>query len=296
MASKSDSAIVNTMFGELWLTIFQFEKQFSRFLPNSELSQFNRSAGIKMPVTLEFKDLLQAAKRLSLSTKGLFNPFILPALQRAGYTKSLVEEYSKDIHDDYSKLAIADPSDLKIGDAWASIPYGSAIDMGGCGKGYLGDRLQEIMADKNVGGYWFSLGGDVVGAGLDEDGEPWKVKVAESDEQMEEGLPVIQARTEPFAVATSGTNVRKGKHKGKAWHHILDPRTQKPTETDIFMASLYGRSAVDMDVLASCAIILGSQGATSFLKQFEEVEAAILQGIDGSGKPTLYEYGKAVHA
>ena len=138
-----------------------------------------------MPVTPEFRDLLQVAKELSIATRGLFNPFILPALQRAGYTKSMVEEYSKDEHDDYSKLGIAEPKDLKIGDTWASIPYGSAIDMGGCGKGYLGDRLNEIMQDKELSGYWFSLGGDVVGAGQDESGNPWQVTITETDEEKQ---------------------------------------------------------------------------------------------------------------
>ena len=73
-ASDDAEAYLNT----LWHRIFTFERQFSRFLPESELSQFNRQARIKRTISSDFQAVLTSAKRLAIETGGLYNPFILP--------------------------------------------------------------------------------------------------------------------------------------------------------------------------------------------------------------------------
>lgn len=295
VVDHDDTEYAHGTLAKLWRRVFEFEKQFSRFLPNSELSQFNRTAGPRTSITPEFRDLLIAAKQISSTTEGLFNPFILPALQRAGYTKSMVKGYEHEPHDDYSNLQVATPDQLIIGDTWASIPYGSAIDMGGCGKGYLADKLSEMVKeDASIKGYWFSLGGDIVGGGYDASGNAWKVELQESDANEAEGEAYVQTSTKPFAVATSGTRIRGGKHKGKVWHHILDPRTSQPAETDIFMASVTGESAIHADVLASCAIILGSDDGPKFLKKQPEVKGYLLQCMNDAGHIRTLSYGKSI--
>lgn len=294
VADQQADKKINQLFAELWRAIFVFEKQFSRFLPNSELSQFNQKAGTQQPVTPEFHALLKEAKRLSEATAGLFNPFILPALQRAGYKKSVVPGYEEDFQHDYSKLHVAEPKDLKIGDSWASIPYGTAIDVGGCGKGYLADQLAKKAKQEEVRGYWFSLGGDVVGAGHDEHGRPFTVEIRDSPDESAPARWEVRPAGKEFTVATSGTNIRKGVHEGKAWHHILDPRTQLPAETDLTTVSIYGISGVEADVLASSAIILGSKKAGGLLKEFPSVKGYILQGWDSHDKRIEVKHGRAI--
>lgn len=292
VSQAKNEQVVNGIFADLWRYIFDFEKQFSRFLPNSELTQFNKSAGTQMPVTSEFRDILLVAKRLSEETKGTYNPFILPALQRAGYVRSLVPGYEKDIQADYTKLHVANPDLLKIGDNWASIPYGTAIDLGGCGKGYLADELREFVKSEIIEGYWFSVGGDIVGADLNDEGGVWQVDI--SDGTKNDNKWQFLASKAHFAVATSGTNIRRGSHEGKQWHHILDPTTQLPTNTDLSMVSIYGTSAVKADVFAKSAIILGSSKALPFLKTQKTVKSALLQGVNKNGQPIEVKFGREI--
>lgn len=292
VAEQGQKQQIDELLADLWKAIFQFEKQFSRFLPNSELSRFNLSAGQNTIVSQEFYDLLKVAKYYGESTGGLFNPFILPALHRIGYKQSLVPGYTSDKQIDYSRLEVADISELKLGDNWACIPYGSALDVGGCGKGYLADQLKRLVNVDFIRGYWLSLGGDIVGGGTDVDGEPWKVKISDANNSSKDSDLQIITSGKDFAVATSGTSVRQGVHSGKKWHHILDPRTQKPAKTDITMATIYGDSATQADVLASCAIILGSRKALPFLKKQTGVRAALLQGTDETGARTEHSFGK----
>lgn len=160
IAGDIESTAADELYRQLWHAVFQFERQFSRFLPASELSQFNRNAGVKQIISSEFQDILEKAKAIGAETDGLYNPFILPALQAAGYDHSLVKGYEQDSQDDHSHKVVAPVERLEIGDGWARIPFGTAIDLGGCGKGYLADVLAG-MVPSYIHGYWFSLGGDI---------------------------------------------------------------------------------------------------------------------------------------
>ena len=71
--------------------IHGLEQRLSRFLPESEVSQMNRSAGTWHRVSTDLMDLLVQAVQFSLETDGLFDPAILPALERAGYDRSMTE-------------------------------------------------------------------------------------------------------------------------------------------------------------------------------------------------------------
>lgn len=279
------------LMNRLWRMTFAFERRFSRFLPESELSIFNRNAGNKQPLSDEFRDILLKAKNIGLKTGGLYNPFILPALQAAGYKNSLVKGYEKDVSDDHSHKSVADVSRLEIGDDWASIPYDSALDLGGCGKGYLADKLAD-ETDKMADGYWFSLGGDIVSGGVDDNGNPWVIEVqAASKHDLAAGY--IHTKGDRCAAATSGTVARTGKQQGKPWHHLIDPRSLKPADTDIVLATLNGRSAFDADVLASCAVILGSKRAASFLSE-QGVTDWLIQYRDKAGNIRTKKQGSKI--
>jgi thiamine biosynthesis lipoprotein len=281
LVSNTGQSQVNEFFRQLWLEIFKFEKLCSRFLPASELSLFNKAAGIRQAVSPEFKTVLIAVKKMSVLSNGLYNPFILPALQRAGYVYSMVAAHSHDEVDDFSDRSVVSPKKLEIGNTWASIPHGTAIDIGGCGKGYACDLLAGL-ADTFPGltGYWFSLGGDVITGGLDEGGKPWIIYIEATN--LKEGAmagKVELLEAEHFAVATSSVTRRQGKKGGKVWHHIIDPRTGKPSISDTITASVCARSAIEADVLASCAIILGVKQSQAFLAN-KNIEGAVIQTKD----------------
>lgn len=253
---------------ELWLRVYTFEKRFSRFLPGSELSVFNRSAGLRAYITPEFKALLSRAKELSVQTQGLYNPFILPALQRAGYVRSAAPGYEDDEQEDHSHKTVVAIDRLQIGTDFATIPYGTALDFGGCGKGYLAEQLGHFLRESGAKGYWLSLGGDIAVFGKDENGNPMRIAVQDA-RKLDDSLPVYaeSSDTHPYALATSGVFRRKNQQdNGGTWHHIINPKTQEPAKTDILLATICCRDAALADVLASCAIIEGSKQAGKMLK------------------------------
>ena len=265
LVSSADSHKVELIFKKLWRTIFQFERQFSRFLPSSELSIFNRNAGLNQSISSGFRDLLIAAKQMSDLSDGLYNPFVLPAVQLAGYRSSRVPEHENDLTDDFSKRSVASFDQLDIGEDWAKIPYDTALDMGGCGKGYLADRLTQAISAE-ISGYWISLGGDIVASGRDAHNKPWKVSVEDALNNKRQVATYLAEST--CGVATSGITVNGG--------HIIDPRTRLPAVTDVLLATVCDDSCLRADVLASCVVILGAKDGLDFLKA-KGAKAAVIQ-------------------
>lgn len=265
----------------LWRTVFQFEKQFSRFLPNSELSRFNANAGIKTPVSDAFAAILKTAQDLAALTDGLCNPFILPALQRTGYIHSAAEGYQNDSAPDYSERRVVDIRKLELGDGWARIPYGTALEIGGFGKGYLADMLGTIAREQGAVGYWIELSGDIATYGHDAEGQPITIAVQAADASAADTYLVV-CPEEPFAVATSGTFARAAHAKTLKGHHIIDPRTSQPAKTDMLLATICGPAALTADVFASCALIVGSKLAPMWLNAHGTHEY-VLQWKNDSG-------------
>jgi thiamine biosynthesis lipoprotein len=62
--------------------------RFSRFLPQSELSALNELAGSRCLVSDAMLEVLQLAEHFREKTEAAFNPFIVEALELAGYDDS----------------------------------------------------------------------------------------------------------------------------------------------------------------------------------------------------------------
>ena len=155
---------------------------------------------------------------------------------------------------DYRHRRVVDASKLELGDTWARIPYGTAIDIGGFGKGYLADQLGEYARTHGAKGYWIELSGDIATYGQRADGSAITIAVQSAAKNPTETHLVTCPRT-PFGVATSGTLQRTTHKSTLQGHHIIDPRSGEPAETDIVLATVCADSALEADVLASSFVI-----------------------------------------
>lgn len=253
-----------------------FERQFSRFLNNSELTKFNKNAGKKTTVSSSFLALLRQSKKLSEATNGLYNPFILPTLQEAGYLHSWTHPHTTQPGVNFTDRQLVDAQQLLLGDTWAKIPPYSALDFGGIGKGYLLDELHTILSQEELTGYWLSLGGDILCAGHDVDKQDWDIAIQHATNPGKIVGHVMSNNGHVLAVATSGVTKRKGVKKGTAWHHIIDPRTNRPSRSNILTATVTAEKGVLADVYAKCIVIEGPEQAELYQQQ-GHIQTFILQ-------------------
>ena len=100
-------------------------------------------------------------------------------------------------------------------------------------------------------GLLVDVGGDVVALGTDEEGEPWRVAVVHDKETA--GVFFGS----PLAVATSTTRCRAWLATGREAHHLIDPRTGAPAESDISSATVAAPTILEADLAAKLLIIEG---------------------------------------
>ncbi len=257
-----DGFTPDQLFAKLWRDIYAFEKRFSRFLWGSELTTINARAGQRTGVSAEMHHLLQRGIELSQMSEGLLNPFVLPELQRLGYLHSTVERYRNDPVPDYRQRSVANIEQMHLESDAVTIPFHTAIDIAGHGKGYLADQIARALDLTPATGYWIALSGDVAIRGHDGQGRPWKVQIQQIDEKANYHIETDGAT---LGIATSGTCHRDGQGGTLKGHHLIDPRTMKPAETDLSLATVVADDACLADSLASCAVMLGSDIAPAFL-------------------------------
>jgi len=277
-----DAFNAEPMFISLWQQIGRFEATFSRFQPDSELTYVNEQAGQQTPVSSEFIALVTVAKDLAERTGGLYNPFVLPSLQRAGYKGSWPDPQAGLVQTDFTDRRLVPFSELRVGSTWVQLPTSAAIDFGGIGKGYLLDQLTDWLHAQGVDNYWLSLGGDILCSGNDVTGEPWTIGIQGVDQQHAVGT--VQGKGGRLAIATSGVT----KRRGPSWHHIIDPRTGRPADTDVLTATIATTAAVEADVFAKCAVIVGSSAAVEWLKS-HTIDTYLVQYKKGTDVQILTE-------
>jgi len=285
LVDSANPSVIDSYFTTMWDMVRQFESRFSRFIKTSELTYFNYNSGKRTVISPQFHDLLVTSKKLATKTDGIYTPFILPALQHAGYKGSW--PYPSLVEDDldYSDRIVESYKNLHISKAWAEIPNNTAIEFGGVGKGYLLDELASYLGNKVVG-FWFSLGGDIICNGSDVDQQAWQIGVQHALNPDVNIIPISNKDRATLAIATSGITKRRGDNENKKWHHIIDPRSLKPADTDVVTATVYMRQAVIADVYAKCAVILGADEAYTFLYNDSDVLGAILQ-TNNATKPVI---------
>jgi thiamine biosynthesis lipoprotein len=140
------------------------------------------------------------------------------------------------------------------------LPAGVWLDLGATGKGLGADRAaRAASAVTGVGGVLVSLGGDLALGGQPPAGG-WPVLVADDHRYAgpsREHLPVQLVRIRSGALATSSTSLRRWRHGGQPMHHILDPRTGRPSTGPWRTVSVAAACCAAANAAATAAIVAG---------------------------------------
>jgi FAD:protein FMN transferase len=246
--------------------INEFDMRFSRFKEGSELNVFNNFRGGKYQASEMLADILKHAQAYYKETNGTFSE---TGKEQITYDEELAKREAA------KKLYLSRPKmdQLVINGTELSVPEGMRFDSGGIGKGYIVDVLaNEIF--KNIENFWLSAGGDLLIKGSDLGKTGWKVGVQNPLQDDQESFS-INTLGETLGIATSGVIKRRGVVGGIKWHHIIDPRTGEPAETDIVSVTVIAPTAEQADIYAKTVLLLGSKEGLEFVENREGVECAI---------------------
>ncbi|GHU65711.1 thiamine biosynthesis lipoprotein ApbE [Clostridia bacterium] len=170
-------------------------------------------------------------------------------------------------------------SNLTVDDGSASITGGGLVDLGALAKGYALDIVEESLTQQGIANALVNLGGSVLTRGVQTDGKPWRVGLQEPFGDANALIGVIVGSN--MKIVTAGVYERSFELDGLLYHHILDPRTGFPVQTDVLSAAIIADSGVWADAYSTICVLLGSSKALEFIESKEGAEC-ILALEDGS--------------
>jgi thiamine biosynthesis lipoprotein len=131
---------------------------------------------------------------------------------------------------------------------------GVTLDLGGVAKGWAADLLAARLSD--YGPTLVDLGGDLRAEGP----RSWTIGV-ENPLFAEIDIAEIELRSE--GVATSSVLKRR---RGEN-HHLIDPRTERPAQTDLVAATVVAPTATMAEGAAKVTLLLGHREGQLFLRK-----------------------------
>jgi FAD:protein FMN transferase len=260
-ALDSDSLQVDRRLSSVPAWFESWEQDLSRFRPDSELNELNRHAGEPREVSLTLWRVFQAAQQAEVRSQGLVTPRILDALVQAGYDRSFTDlAPENEIHQTFHRPVPTDPILFDSATRTICLPPGIGLDFGGVAKGWAAQQaVQKLRA---YGPALVDAGGDIAVSGLQRNGSPWAIGVADPF-QPEADLATVMLSG--GGVATSGIDYRRWQRGGVWQHHIIDPRTGLPAQTDLASVTMIAPSVMEAEIGAKVVLILGSQDGLTWL-------------------------------
>ena len=229
----------------------------------SEVSRLNRSGEAVLSPTVA--NLVKRSLGIYKKTDGLFDITIYPLMELWGFpTKNYRVPSEKEIEE---KLKLVGSDKIDFNEETRKISFknkGMEIDFGGIGKGYITDELVKILTDEKVESAIINLGGNVFGFRKKPDGSLWNIAIRDPNEP-DKYMAAI--RLEDSAVITSGGYERYFEENGIIYHHILDPRTGKPSDSGLKSVSIISKDGTLADALSTSLFIMGEEKAVKYWKE-----------------------------
>jgi thiamine biosynthesis lipoprotein len=261
LAAEGGQGDVSAWFERVRNFISAQEARLTRFSEQSELMKLNASAGSWFESSETLFEIVRESIRMHAETGGLFNPAILPALKRAGYDRSF-DQLESASETQGSPLAMSDVPGMQAVDLDPAgrrirLPVGMQLDLGGIAKGWIAERAAWLLAAQ-ADACAVSAGGDMFLVGHPAEEAFWRV-VVEDPRDSDRPLAVLRVNSET-AVATSSVTRRRWIRDGEARHHLIDPRTSQPADSNWLSVTVVTERMSRAEALAKALLIAGDRG------------------------------------
>lgn len=252
----------DTVYTGMETKIREIESVLSLHLSQSEIAAINENAGVQpVEVSQRTFDLLQWAKELSEQSDGAFDITIAPVVELWGITSD--HPHVPTDEELAQAMALMGLEDLVL-DEEACTAYltrpGMAIDLGGIAKGWTADQLREYARELGAERGYVSLGGNLMIIGERPDGDPFKFGLRDPQGDASTYLGTVTLE-DGCTMATTGGYERYFEEDGIRYHHVLDPRTGYPADSDLLSVAVISKDGTLADYLSTTLFVQGLEAA-----------------------------------
>jgi len=142
----------------------------------------------------------------------------------------------------------------------------SQMHPGAYGKGYACDVLKAYLDEHHIKGACIAVGGSVLCYGSHDGKDEYTVAIRDPRGEATDYIGVIKVKDQ--VVSTSGDYERVFEQDGRRYHHILDPHTGYPVESNLASVTVVSGSGFLSDALSTAAFSLGKERGMKLLEDY----------------------------
>jgi thiamine biosynthesis lipoprotein len=263
----SAKAVHDAPLPDLQAELDQVVAQMSHWEATSDLGRFNRApAGTWHTLPAQFATVLDYALHVARDTGGAYDPCAGALVNLWGFGPE--RRFDQSGFTAPSKEAVAMVMAARHAVQFDAAtrqlyqPGGVQLDLSSVAKGFAVDQLARCLRMQGAEHYLVEVGGELRGAGVKPDGQPWWVAL--------EGVPDAQAVPGTIAalhglsLATSGDYRRYFSYRQQRASHTLDPRTGYPIDNDVASVTVLHATCMAADALSTSLTVLGATAGLAF--------------------------------
>ena len=233
--SEGDTREVGLL-SEIKDRIEAFDRAYSRFRQDSLVTRMSEQAGT-FTLPPDAAHMLALYRDLYDRTGGLFTPLVGDLLADAGYDATYTLRQKKNLE---VAPSWDDTFEYRAQENELLMRVPAMLDFGAGGKGYLVDRIAQVLEDAGIAEYVIDASGDIVHKGYT------PVRIGLED-------PEDSTKAIGFCDVQNGS-ICGSAHNRRAWGdftHIIDPK-KLSSPRDILAVWVTAKSALLADALATC--------------------------------------------
>ena len=262
----------------------RLEQCWSRFRPDGELCSLNVDPRPEVPVSSTLAEAVATAVSAWQTTGGACDASVIDALEQWGYDRTFAEVRGRSgmVQRPLRSAPTTGLDGVGVGCHpglrwWVRRPPGVRLDLGGIGKGLALDMVADGLLARGARSVSIALGGDIRLAGEVPDAG-WSVPV--EDPWRDDAIVLTVVLGTGAGVVASTVRHRRWQHPDGTWsHHLIDPASGRPTDTDVAAAVVVAATAWEAEALAKSAVVRGGRDGADLLST--HAEGAWLAGADG---------------
>jgi len=268
----------------------------STYLPESEISRFNRSKSDEwFEVTPETAAVLGEALEISEKTGGAFDVTVGPLVNLWSFgpegrnervpTDEVIEEVRASVG--FRNVEVR-PSPPALRKKQPNV----YVDLSAIAKGFAVDEVARVLDAFGVTRYMVEIGGEVRTRGRKQDGTPWRIGIEKPISTSRVLQHVVEL--EDCALATSGDYRNFFEIDGQRYSHTIDPLTGRPVEHSLASVSVISDNCTFADAMATALAVMGPDKAFRYATDNDIDVLLIIRDPDGFSEKATKGFGGEV--
>lgn len=251
----------------------EYEAMLSRTIEGSDVYKVNHAKGAPVTVSNETAKLIETAITYSVLSKGCFDISIAPVSTLWDFhAENPVPPSEEEVN---ARLPLVGYQNIQIdGNTITMAQPDCAIDLGGIAKGYIADQLYDYLKEQGVKSAIIDLGGNIMTLGGKSDNEPFQIGIQDPFQNSSNIIGSVPAKD--LSIVTSGIYERCFTYDDALYHHLLNPKTGYPSNSDLASVTILSPHSIDGDALSTACFVMGIEDATALINSLEDIEAIFI--------------------